>query len=155
MNITIESIKHHPQHLDQVAGWVFSEWGNTFAGSSLEAIRERIAKRMREDEIPLTLVALEESELVGTVSIKINDMDTRPELTPWLAGVYVKDEARGRGIGSIMVAGAEEKAVKLGIQKLYLFTPSRRAFYERMGWSFMEDTEYHGERVTLMSKNLS
>ncbi len=155
MEVTIDYLKEHPQHQEIVAEWVFSEWGKSFGASTIEATRQRVAGRMRDNAIPLAMIALDDGEPVGTISLKIDDMDTRPELTPWIASVYVRKDMRGRGIGSMLVSGAEEAARKIGIQKLYLFTENRRSFYERLGWVFFEETDYCGEKVTILSKEVS
>ena len=153
--ITVDYLKSHPQYLSPVAEWMFAEWGGGLAASTLAQARERVMNRMNDKEIPLTLIALLDGELVGTAALKHNDMDTRPDLRPWLAGVYVKQGMRDKGIGSLLVTAVEKEASKLGVEKLYLFTPSRRSFYERLGWSAFEETEYRGEHVTLMTKTLA
>ncbi|MBN1686643.1 MAG: GNAT family N-acetyltransferase [Spirochaetales bacterium] len=152
--LTVDFLKNYPQYLESVAKWIFAEWGSSSGDPTVDSTRVRIAKRMRDDAIPLTMIALLDGEPAGTVSLKIDDMDTRPDLTPWLAGVYVKEGMRERGIGSVMVKAAEETAKRLGTRRLYLFTPNRRSFYERMMWDFLENAEYRGEQVTIMAKNL-
>ena len=86
-NITIEYLANHPELADELARLSWTEWqslyeqrGETFS-DSLRKYRERI----NIDRLPLALVALAGAELVGTVSLKHNDLDIRPELNPWAA----------------------------------------------------------------------
>jgi len=81
-------------------------------------------------------------------------MDTRLDLSPWLAGLYVAGPWRGRGIGTALVKAVEQKAIGLGIRKLYLYTPSAEVFYLRMAWLTREATDYLGAKVTIMEKEM-
>ena len=73
-----------------------------------------------------------------------------PHLTPWLESVYVKKEARKKGLGREVVLKTMEHASKLGVQRLYLYTPSEEAWYKKMGWEVLERTRYHGAAVSVM-----
>jgi hypothetical protein len=44
------------------------------------------------------------------------------------------------------------EAARLGYQTIYLFTePDTEVFYARLGWSFMERTEYRGHQEVIMA----
>ena len=43
-----------------------------------------------------------------------------------------------------------DEARTLGVQALYLFTPDRMRFYDRMGWKVLEHREHHDTDVTVM-----
>ena len=51
------------------------------------------------------------SELVGMVSLKFHDMDTRPDLDPWLGGLLVLPEWRNRGVGTMLMRRAPKRLV--------------------------------------------
>jgi len=135
-----------------VAIWVLREWGHLTPGWTLDQVIEEYHARAQRDAIPLALIALVEGRPVGTASLIAHDMTSRPELCPWLAAVYVLPEQRGQGIGSRLVRSIEQKARLLEIGTLYLMTPDRVAFYQRLGWVEMERTNYRNEDVTLMCK---
>jgi N-acetylglutamate synthase-like GNAT family acetyltransferase len=81
------------------------------------------------------------------------DMETRKDLSPWLAGVYVKSAYRKRGIASRLICCIEQEAATLGVRRLYLYAPtSVEAFYSRRGWQLMERCEYKGIGVVVMHK---
>jgi len=150
----ITYLADHPEHLPAVARWVHGKWGHLAPGRTVEQIEAAFATRLNRDRIPLTLIALEGEQLLGTASIYLQDMSTRPELTPWMASVFVAPEQRGRGIGSALVQAIEAQARGLGVARLYLFTPDKQRFYARLGWSPLEWTEYRAERVLIMRKAL-
>lgn len=100
------------------------------------------------------MVAVDGAELLGTVCLKTHDMETRRELTPWLASLYVAKPWRGRGVGTALVRAIEKKANELAVEKLYLYTPESQGFYSRLGWHVKEQTEYHGCPVTIMEKEI-
>jgi GNAT superfamily N-acetyltransferase len=98
---------------------------------------------------------LDGAALVGTVSLKIHDMDSRMHLTPWLAALYVAEERRRQGIGTALVRAIERRAAALGIGRLFLYTPASERFYANLGWAVRERTGYHGHAVSVMEKEIS
>ena len=110
---------------------------------------ERLHAHLNRDSIPLTVVAFDNDRVVGTAALVEFDMDTRRDLTPWLADVVVDSELRGRQIGTRVVEYTVARARELGVKTLYLFTPDRETFYARMGWRVRERPEYRGEDVVV------
>jgi N-acetylglutamate synthase-like GNAT family acetyltransferase len=64
-----------------------------------------------------------------------------PDLSPWLAAVYVVPEYRHPGIGAALVNAIVAKATALGVGALYLSTVGREAFYARLGWQVVDRRE--------------
>jgi GNAT superfamily N-acetyltransferase len=106
---------------------------------------------MNIDQLPLTFVALHRNELVGMVSLKFHDMDTRPDLDPWLGGLLVLPEWRNHGVGTILTQRAVDEAGRLNISRLYLWTPSAERLYRELGWQVLERTSYFGNDAVVMS----
>ena len=95
---------------------------------------------------------IDQLKSAGTASIYVHDMDTRPDLSPWLAAVYVAPAYRKQGIGSALVKAVESAAQQIQIARLYLFTPDQEHFYARLGWSVLERVEYRHQTVVVMDK---
>ena len=146
----LESIADHLDLVDLIARWHFAEWGHLDPSSTLEAWTEGLRQRTRRDEIPTTYVALEADELLGSVTLVEHDMLTRPELSPWVAGVYVVPAHRHRGIGSALVRYAVHQAAQMGVKRLYLYTHPAREFYTKLGWHLLAEDEYEGRPVAIM-----
>lgn len=152
--LTIDYLAKHPDTVPTLANWFHSEWGYLYPERTLQEVEEAIAGRTNIDRVPLALVAHDGDELVGTVCLKVHDMDVHTDLTPWLAGLYVKSSRRGEGIGQKLVAAIEERAKEIGVKKLYLYTPESEGFYLKLGWSVMEREAYHDYPVSIMSKQV-
>ncbi|MGF3024504.1 GNAT family N-acetyltransferase [Methylobacterium aquaticum] len=105
--------------------------------------------------MPRTFVLLDDDEPVGMASLVAHDLDPRPDLTPWLAGVFVAPQARGRGHAVRLVAAVEADAAALGIATLWLYTRSAEALYARIGWRNVETFAYRGRMYALMRRDLS
>jgi GNAT superfamily N-acetyltransferase len=83
-------------------------------------------------------------------------MDTRCDLSPWLAQVYVAPEFRGCGIGSALVRAVACEAASLGVHRLYLYTGrNRESFYAKLGWTVREYVEYKGRERVIMETGLA
>ena len=99
----------------------------------------------------MSLVALDDNRLAGSINIVKSDLEIRSELTPWLGQLYVIPEKRGRGIGSTLVRVAIDQTAKLGFGVLYLYTSGTLPiFYESMGWTTREVVQYKGRDRTVM-----
>jgi len=88
------------------------------------------------------------------VSLIESNMDTRKDLTPWLAALFVVPEHRGRGIGAALVRRCEREAALAGADRLYLYTARAIQYHRRLGWLVMSEEVYEDEPVTIMCKEL-
>ena len=104
--------------------------------------------------MPQTLVLLAAGEPVGMASLAEHDLDERPDLTPWLAGVFVAANARGRGHAGRLVAAVEGLAAEASIPTLWLYTRTAEPIYARAGWRTVEVFQHHGEPHALMRRDL-
>jgi len=92
----------------------------------------------KRGEIPLGVIALEGQELCGFALLIAQDFERRPNLSPWLAGVFVRPHYRKRGVGSALVTRIESEAKALGFETLYLYTGQSESLYRRLGWKVAE-----------------
>jgi len=92
-------------------------------------------------------IAVYKKEVIGVVSLWGNDLMSRQDLEPWMATLYVKKSYRGQEVGKRLQEKCIEVARSLGYRNLYLIT-HHTGYYERYGWTFLEDTPLsQGERV--------
>jgi GNAT superfamily N-acetyltransferase len=149
----IKKLKDHPEYIPTLAKWHYDQWAYLSPGASLERRISFLASQIESDDIPETFVAVLGNTLLGSASLVPHDMETRMELTPWLASVYVATEQRKQGIGSALVRHVVREAARRGYQALFLFTPDQQALYASLGWSTFEKTEYRGYDVEIMTIN--
>jgi predicted N-acetyltransferase YhbS len=153
----IQYLGDHQEVVPILVVWIYNEWSYLYPGATLQDFTGFFLERTNKKSLPLTLVAIEAGEPVGTASLKAFDMETRNDLTPWLTSLHVAEPWRRRGIGSNLVKAIEQKAVELGIRKLFLFTPDSdlvALFYSRLGWTVKERTIYHAYPVIILEKDL-
>src|ERR1700736_1692780 len=149
--MNIDYLANHQEFIPTVARWHHKEWAYLRPGDSLEARITRLRDDCGRKAIPTVVVAFTDSTLLGSAMLVAHDMDTRMDLSPWLAGVFVSPERRGHGIGVALVQRIIDDAGALGVQKLYLYTPSAEQFYSRLGWAVVERAIYRGAEVVVMS----
>jgi hypothetical protein len=87
--MNIAYLTDHKEVIPILAQWFYKEWAYLHPERTLADVERLIRERANIDRIPVALVAFEGQELLGTVCLKVHDMDTRLDLTPWLAGLYV------------------------------------------------------------------
>ena len=148
----IEPIAAHRARVPTLAAWHHAQWGHLYSHwTEAIAAAELDEHAGRSAGLPTTLLALEGAELLGSVSLVFEDA---PELqehgSPWLASLYVRPEARGRGVGTALARAAVARAAGEGVPELFLFTPEHRDFYARLGWRALARTELRGTAVDLM-----
>lgn len=146
----IYALKQKPIYLDQVAEWLYLEWGIKTAGSSILAVKEKLKTFKNIDTIPINYVALKEENLVGTFNLMLSDPPKRRDLSPWFGSLYVEPNYRKQGVGTFLLKSAVSRAKELGIQKLYLCTPTQQKMYAKSGWQPIDKVEFRGEIVTIM-----
>ena len=151
--MNIVNLKQCAEFLPKLAEWHQQEWAYLNPGQSLQDRIEKMQDYLNDDFIPSTFVAIE-NDVLGSAAIIECDLDTRPDLSPWLASVYVAPEYRKQGVGAALVQHAMQQACDQGYTKLFLYTPSQEKFYQRLGWKIIERVDFHDAVVTIMSISL-
>jgi GNAT superfamily N-acetyltransferase len=135
---TISDLRQRPEFFDVVADRIWREWWEP-NGHPLAYISGRLEENMQDTPIPLALVAHDDDTFLGTASLIASDLDERPNLTPWVAAVWVEESARGHGVGAALVDAAARGCFALGFARAYLCARVRMTrFYERLGWTLTE-----------------
>jgi GNAT superfamily N-acetyltransferase len=75
--------------------------------------------------------------------------------SPWVCGMVVLPDYRGAGVGSRLLAALERFAAGHGVARLWVFTESAAAFYERCGWQPHGESEQDGEPGIVLTRVLS
>jgi GNAT superfamily N-acetyltransferase len=136
-----------------VANWLWDEFGRA-NGRTLEQVNERIAGFVATVGLPRAFVLLLDGVPAGTASYVAQDLEDRPDLTPWLAGVVVAPAFRGRGLAASLVRAVEDAARADSVSTLWLYTWSAERVYARIGWRTVEHFERRGVRNALMVREL-
>ena len=84
-----------------------------------------------------------------------SDLDSRPDLSPWLGGLYVEPAFRGRGHAARLVCEVEEAARAASVSTLWLYTLNAEALYLRLGWQHAGVEQEDGRDVLLMRRDLA
>ena len=136
--------------LPTLARWHYEQFGYLAPDASLESNIVALQQTLNRVAIPTTFIALAGEVLLGSASLVRHDLSSRPNLTPWLARVYVAPEQRRQGVGTALVNRAVALAGWLGVEELYLYTPDKERFYARLGWSVRERLKYRGWDTVIM-----
>ena len=155
MPLHIELLADHTEFIPRIAWLYEQEWGSYRPGETLEQKGERIRSICGRGTVPTAVVAMDGTELRGSAFLIRSDLVSRPDLTPWLGGVYVLAEYRRRGIGSVLTEHVESLAKLNGVSKLYLFTDKTESLYARLGWAPFERTTHKGKAIVIMAKSLA
>ncbi|CAM3685463.1 GNAT family N-acetyltransferase [Parendozoicomonas haliclonae] len=147
----IRNLNACPEALPALAEWHYDEWAHLYPKETLASFTNDLARGLSEETLPTTLVVYEQGEIIGSASLIEDDMDSHPELSPWLANVFIREDHRGRGLGQLIAKAIMDFAKAKNIDEMFLFTPDQQTFYERLGWTLRNRESYHGEDVSLMS----
>lgn len=149
MTVEIVDLTARPDVAATCAAWEFGMWGCQ-SGGSLDRSLEAFDKAARGDPEVLTLVALRDGKPAGTVSLRPSDFGGRPDLTPWMASVYVHPEHRRAGLAHALITRLMAAAFERGHRRLHLITEHAETLYASLGWTtFDHVVGLHGPAVLM------
>lgn len=148
--IRIEPLALHPQHVTALVQMLHTEWGGLKNWSDPDKLRASLEIRMTAVKAPMTLIALEGDRLVGSASLKVNELPEHPDRLFWIGDVIIAPDQRGRGIGTAMMRAIVRHAATLGISDLYLYTPDQEHYYRKLGWNTVGRSNANGEDNVVM-----
>lgn len=141
--VKILNLADGTEYMETVSRWLWLEWAKA-DGYTQEEIVYRTRYASQRDTIPQMLVAVYQDKPVGVVSLWLNDLKTRQDLSPWMATLYVEPEYRNLRIGQkLQIASIEAVRALRRYDCLYLIT-KLNGYYEKLGWKFVEDAPAGG-----------
>ena len=148
----VTTIRKRPDLLPIVAKWLWREWWEK-KGRTLEQTEAIYADCVVEKGAPQTFLLIEGELPVGTVTLDRKDLEERPDLTPWLAGVFVVPDRRGRGYVNYLFTEFERACRAASVEIAWLYTNTAERVYVRAGWETVEVIRRPGKLpVTLMRR---
>jgi len=152
MSTRIDAVSERPELAALVARWRVAALFDYPGGYTVEDVAERILAPPAGPKE--TFVLFDDDRPVGTAGIVRHDLETRPDLTPWLAGVFVERRFRGRGHATALIRRVEAFALAASVPILWLYTATAEPLYARLGWERAGLELDRGEEVVLMRRLL-
>lgn len=151
----IDYLADHADVIPTLTQWIYEEWSYLHPERTLSDVERLISEGCNKETIPISLVAMDKGQVIAWAALKASDFKDRPDLSPWLGGLYVDKRHRRQGVGTSLVQEIERLSAELGVTKLFLVTDDAVDFYCKLDWSVLERTESRGFSVVVMEKSIS
>ena len=143
----IFNLKDKMEYLNEVVNLEHDEWGINPDFDREKRINNK--KKTIMDNLDnksfCKLILLDNSNLIGFISLFPYDSDEVKDLFPWYATMYVKKEYRGKGYSRILNDAILSEARNRGFSKIYLKSDLIN-YYEKFGAVYMDDLN-NGEKL--------
>lgn len=146
MKLQLTTLAQRPDLVDVLAGWFTAEWPDYFSDRDPH---DFVAAHAREDAMPLALLVLADDQPAGAVTLAEESIESRPDLGPWVAGLFVQPKFREQGIGQLLVVAASRIVWSLGFDRLYVGTRATSLF-TAVGWTVIDTAEQDGTTLDIL-----
>lgn len=152
--MTVALLAEFPASMQAVADIRWREWGHPPESEDPAWWLETTIREAGRVDLPVTFVAHGAAgEVLGAVGLDTYDLDERRETSPWVTGMIVRPDHRGRGVGRALMQCLERWAAERQIPEGWVGTDLARGFYERCGWTFKEAfASSTGQRMSVLYK---
>ena len=143
--MTLELLRADASHVDQVAGLFDAYRGFYGQPANLPQSRQFLAERLARDESVIFYVQDASGQALGFVQLYPSFSSIDAHRTWLLSDLFTASQARGRGVGSLLMNAAREFAVATGAKGLVLETATdnhiAQRLYESLG--YVRDPGYY------------
>ena len=154
-NLSVQPLERGSPWLAQIAADQFAHWGPLTGHGSRSSYESFLDDATQSVSLPRVLTASSDGNLLGSVNLLKNEMDIRPQFTPWLAQLFISENQRSLGVGAALLDAAASYVLQLGYRQLFLFTSGTLPrYYRNRGWSDVEQVDYLGKMRTIMQREL-
>ncbi|WP_374832904.1 GNAT family N-acetyltransferase [Paenochrobactrum pullorum] len=155
MVISIVTTKERPELAQITGAWRWEAFFSDTDVSLQDVVAIDVACTSEADILPTVWVLLKDEQAIGMITLCLDDLENRPELNPWLAGLYIVPQYRGQGHALQLIAHLETEAAKAAIKRLSLYTEGSVGLYSKAGWNVIETFDEKGGTYSIMQKQFN
>lgn len=156
-----------PNLLDQPLEWSLKLWGegkeeftaddwHKFYRNVQSADYEKWDSSLDGKEALYLALSKNTQEVLAVIGLcDFDDLEEFRHLKPWLCAFVVREDLRGSGVGSKVLAAMEGKAKSFGIDVAYLWTEDQMSFYLNRGYQKIDELIKPGRTLHILKKGLT
>lgn len=130
----IISVKENPEYKERAVKYFQDKWASE---ESLMIYEDCIANCITSpNPLPQWYLLVDNEAIIGCAGLITNDFISRMDLYPWVCALYIEEDFRGNGYGSLLLKKAKEDAKVGGFSCLYLCT-DHVGYYEKYGFEYI------------------
>lgn len=138
------SIKNNDLYLKEYIELCNKEWGRKRDNLD-EYINLKIKEIKVTNKVIEVLGLINNNEMIGFISLFMEDDNERKNLSPWYATMYVKEKYRGNNYSKILNDSLIKWSKELGYKRIYLKS-NLINYYEKFNAKYIE-TLNNGEKL--------
>jgi GNAT superfamily N-acetyltransferase len=153
---TVSLLADSPASMQAVADMRWLEWGHPPESEDPAWWLATTVREAGREELPVTFVAHDAAgEVLGAAGLDMYDLEERQDTSPWVTGVIVRRDSRGRGVGRRLMQHLERWAAEHDVTVAWVGTDLAADFYVQCGWTLQETfTTSDGLQITVLNKDL-
>lgn len=133
----IIELSRQPARHEQGIDYFWRKWGSE---SNYNFYRDCILHSFDpENPLPKFYLAMDDEKIAGSYALLVNDINSRQDLVPWFACLFVEPEYRGQRLGFELQDHGISEAHRKGYPYLFLSSDLEN-YYEKNGWTYYAQT---------------
>ena len=102
----IWSLRECPEKMEEFISYFQEKWADAYSGAMYRDCLTHTPGA--PGPLPQWYLLREGGRTLGCAGLIPNDFISRADLWPWLCALYIEPEARGKGMGGVLIRHAEE-----------------------------------------------